>query len=60
MISKTNNFTDFAMISNKSKKIQEELRKELEDREYVIDTYGEATEEYKAAKWTWGKEERIE
>ena len=44
-------FTDFVMISNKRKKIQEELRKEMEDKEYVIGTYGEETEEYKEAKW---------
>ena len=38
-------FTVSAMILNK-KKIQEELRREIGNKEYVIDTYGEETEEY--------------
>ena len=44
------NFTVFATILNKRKKIQEELRREIESKEYVIDTYGEETEEYKEAQ----------
>ena len=43
-------FYGFAMISNKRKKIQEELRREVESKEYVIDTYGEETEEYRGAE----------
>ena len=35
---------------NKRQKIQEELRKEMGEKEYVIDTYGEETEEYKETK----------
>ena len=42
------------MILNK-KKIQEELRREIGNKEYVIDTYGEENEEYKEEKWTWEK-----
>ena len=38
------------MILSERKKIQEELRREIESKEYVIDTYGEETEEYKEAK----------
>ena len=45
------------MIPNKREKIQEELRKEMEDREYVIDTYGEETEEYKEAKMDLGEKQ---
>ena len=35
----------------KQEKIQEELRKEIENKGYVIDTYGDETDEYKEAKW---------
>ena len=41
----------------KEREIKEELRKEIENKAYVIDTYGEETEEYKEEKWIWGKEE---
>ena len=37
------------------KKTQEELRKEMGDKEYIIATYGEATEEYKEAKMDLGE-----
>ena len=43
-------FTGSAAISNKRKKTQEELRKEIESKEYVISTYGGDTEEYLEAK----------
>ena len=36
-------FTVFAMILNRRKKNQEEVRNEMTDKEYVIDTYGEET-----------------
>ena len=39
-------FTGSASISHKRKKIQEELRKEIESKEYVIATYGEDKEAY--------------
>ena len=39
-------FTDYAAISNEGKKIQEELRNEIESNEYAISTFGEDTEEY--------------
>ena len=34
-------------------KIQGELGREVECKEYVIGTYGEETEEYNEAKWIW-------
>ena len=43
------------------REIQEELRKEIESKEYVIATYGEETEEYSEAKLDLGgKEEGID
>ena len=35
------------------KKIQEEIRKEIENKEYIMETYGEETEEYKEARTNW-------
>ena len=55
MILKMGNFTVFAMILNKRRRIQEELRREIESKEYIIDTYGEETEEYKEAKMDMGE-----
>ena len=43
-------FTGSAVISNKREKIQDELRKEMESKEYVIAAYGEEREEYLEAK----------
>ena len=44
-------FYGFCIDCEKEKeKIQEELRKEIESKEYVIATYGEDTEEYSEAK----------
>ena len=43
-------FTDFAEISRKEKKIQEELRNEVGSNEYAISTFGENTEEWQEAK----------
>ena len=48
-------FYGFAMILNKRKKMQEELRREIKSKEYVIDTYGEETEEYKEPKMDLGE-----
>ena len=42
--------TDF---EQKKEKIQDEIRKEIENKEYVMDTYGEETEEYKEARMNW-------
>ena len=38
------------MISNKRKKTKEDLRKEMGDKEYILDAYWGETEEYKEAK----------
>ena len=54
MISRARDFTVFAMISNKRKKIQEELRKEMGDKEYVIDTYGKKRKNIKQQKGACG------
>ena len=43
-------FTGSAAISNKRKKIQEELRRGVGSNEYVIATYGVDTDEYLEAK----------
>ena len=40
----------YGFCNDSEQKVQEDLRKEMEDKEYVIDTYGEETEEYKEAK----------
>ena len=48
-------FTGSAAISNKRKKTQEELRKEIESKEYEIAAYGEDTEEYLEAKLDLGE-----
>ena len=37
-------------IEQRTSKVQEELRKEIESKEYVIAIYGEGTEEYLEAK----------
>ena len=47
MISKMENSKVCASISNKERKAQEELQKEIEGNEYTISTYGEDTEEWK-------------
>ena len=51
-------FYGFAMISNERKKIQEEVRREIESKSYVIDTYGEETEQFKEAKKESGRKEK--
>ena len=33
--------------------MQEELRREIEDKEWLMETYGEETEEYKEARMSW-------
>ena len=43
-------FYGSASISSERRKIQEELIKEIESKEYVIAAYGEDTEEYLEAK----------
>ena len=43
-------YTDF---EQKKEKIQEEIRREIEDKEYIMETYGEETEEYKEARMNW-------
>ena len=48
-------FTESAAILSKRKKIQEEFRKEIEDKEYIIATYGEDAEEYMEAKLDLGE-----
>ena len=55
MISRVKGFTDYAAISNEGKKIQEELRNEIESKEYAISTFGEDTEAYMEEKLNLGE-----
>ena len=48
-------YTDF---ERKKEKIQEELRREIEDKEYIMETYGEETEEYMEERMNWEERKR--
>ena len=59
VISKMENFMVITRIFSKKKEnIQEELRRVMEDKEYIMETYGGGTEGYKGERMNWGMEKR--
>ena len=47
--------TDF---EHKKEETQEELRREFEDKERLMETYREETEEYKGSRMSWGERKK--